>query len=92
MRQRQPDGAAAAATAAEKRDHQKHTKRSCNTMARTGTGVHDADELAEATRDAREADRVAKVPKFMRTIEKQGKQVSLLHTGKAQFVAMMFPE
>jgi hypothetical protein len=64
-------------------------------MARTGTGVHDADELAEATRDAREADRVAKVPKFMRTIEKQGKQMSLLNCtpeGKAQFVAMMFPE
>jgi hypothetical protein len=60
-------------------------------MARTGTGVHDADELSEATRDAREAE----VPKFMRTIEKQGKQVSLLNCtpeGKAQFVAMMFPE
>ena len=64
-------------------------------MAKTGTGVLDAGELAEATRDAREADRVAKVLKFMGTIEKQGKQVSLLRCTpeeKAQFIAMMFPE
>ena len=53
------------------------------------------DVLAEATRDAREADRVAKVPKFMGKNEKQGKQESLLNCtpeGIAQFVAMMFPE
>jgi hypothetical protein len=46
-------------------------------MAKTGTGV--LDVLSEATRDAREADRVAKVQKFIGIIEKQGKQVSQLN-------------
>jgi hypothetical protein len=87
--------AAAAATATEKSDNRKHTKRSRNTMAKTGTGVLNAGELAEAIRDAREADRVAKVQQFMGTNEKQGKQVSLLNCTpeeKAQFIATMFPE
>jgi hypothetical protein len=44
-------------------------------MAKTGTGV--LDVLSEATRDVREADRVAKMQKFTGTSEMRGKQVSL---------------
>jgi len=79
---------AAAARATEKSDNRKHTKMSRNTMAKTCTGV--LDVLSEAPRDAREADRVAKVQNFMGTIEKQEKQVPLLNcTGekKVQFIA-----
>ena len=64
-----------------------------NTMAKTGTGV--LYVLSEATRDAREADRVAKVQNLTWTNEMQGKQVSLLNYAgeeKAQFIAMMFPK
>ena len=67
------DGTAAAATETEKSDNRQHTKMSRNTMAKTGTGVLDV------LSDAIEADRVAKVQKFMGTIEMQGKQVSLLN-------------
>ncbi len=51
--------------------------------------------MAKATRDAREAARVAKVQKFMGTNEKQGNQVFLRNCTpeeKAQFIAMMYPE
>jgi hypothetical protein len=37
--------AVATATATDKSDNRKHTKRSRNTMAKTGTGVLDAGEL-----------------------------------------------
>jgi predicted glycosyltransferase len=87
------DGTAAAATKTEKSDNRKYTKMTRNTMVKTGTDV--LDVLSEATRDAREADRVAKVQNFTGTIEMQGKQVSLLNYAgedKAQFIAMMFPE
>ena len=64
-----------------------------DTMAKTGTGV--LNVLLEATRDAREADRVAKVQKFTGAIKMQGKQMFLLNYAreeKAQFIAIMFPE
>jgi hypothetical protein len=38
---------AAVATATDKNDNRKHTKRSRNTMAKTGTGVLDAGELKQ---------------------------------------------
>jgi hypothetical protein len=69
------------------------TKKSRNTTAKTGTGL--LDVLSEATRDARETGRVAKVQKFVGTVEKQGKQVPLLDCigeEKAQFTATMIPE
>ena len=50
------DGTAAAATKTEKSDNRKYTKMTRNTMVKTGTDV--LDVLSEATRDAREADRV----------------------------------
>ena len=61
------DTTAAAATATEKSDNRKHTKMSRNTVAKPGTGG--LDVLSEATRDAREADRVAKVQNFTGTNE-----------------------
>ena len=51
------DGTAAAAEESDKRKQKKRTR---NATVKTVTGVHDAGELAEANRVAREADRAAK--------------------------------
>jgi hypothetical protein len=47
-------------------------------MARTGTGVHDADELAEVTRDAREADRVANKGAKVHEDHREARKASVL--------------